>query len=175
MGLVTCRECGRIGISDLAASCPNCARPMNTGQNSQEVVKSNGGVFGARGKYINALIIAALAIAFISAMPERETEKDRAARLAQEDYDKNCEHGDIEAWSWSTIRVADNLKSPSTAVFPSASEANIFKQAPCRYKVRSYVDSQNAFGAIVRVKYSIIMEYNPKDKAWAGSYLDLRE
>lgn len=51
-----------------------------------------------------------------------------------------------------TAEVATQLRSPSTAKFPSANEAvEIYNRKRCSIFVNeSFVDSQNGFGAIVR-------------------------
>ena len=65
--------------------------------------------------------------------------------------------GDIRAFSLATARVQSALKSPSTAVFPSASSAG-YAHYPERTIVSSYVDSQNAYGATVRTDWVVSLE-----------------
>ena len=56
------------------------------------------------------------------------------------------------------------LKAPSTAKFPRVSikypeeGVEIDKTGPQEYRVVSWVDSQNAFGAMIRTKYTIALE-----------------
>jgi hypothetical protein len=64
---------------------------------------------------------------------------------------------DAEAWVIATGYVRNSLKSPSSADFPrlassTSHEGNI-------YYVRSYVDSQNGFGAQIRSGWSCKIEY----------------
>ena len=59
--------------------------------------------------------------------------------------------------------VKDNLKAPTTAKFPSTSEAVIEKMATNLFEVRSYVDSENSFGAMIRTNYSCQVRYKGKD------------
>lgn len=51
------------------------------------------------------------------------------------------------------------LKSPSTAKFPNNSEWNIWKESGKIY-VKSYVDSQNSFGAELRSEFQFILSPN---------------
>lgn len=49
--------------------------------------------------------------------------------------------------------VKQRLKSPSTAKFANVLSANIEQLENQTYKIDSYVDSQNGFGAIIRTRY----------------------
>lgn len=59
--------------------------------------------------------------------------------------------------------IKDNLKSPSTAKFPGhileRSEWTITKNKPTYY-VKSWVDSQNSFGAMIRSEFVIQYEWD---------------
>lgn len=61
---------------------------------------------------------------------------------------------DSEAWRMSCDAVQASLKSPSTAVFPSASTAGWAKDTD-RTIITSFVDSQNSFGGIVRTDWIV--------------------
>ena len=65
------------------------------------------------------------------------------------------------------------LIAPSSAVFPRFSEVRQSYLGNCTWEVLSYVDAQNAFGAMVRSDYLITMEYNPDSKLWSGVDLQL--
>ncbi|MCZ8330414.1 MAG: hypothetical protein O9282_03785 [Flavobacterium sp.] len=58
----------------------------------------------------------------------------------------------IEALSYSQVCVEQNLKSPSTAEFPYATDG-VVQINDSVFVVNSYVDSQNGFGAMIRTKY----------------------
>jgi predicted nucleic acid-binding Zn ribbon protein len=60
--------------------------------------------------------------------------------------------------------VKNVLKSPSTADFPTF-DYTAYDLENNKYKIISYVDSQNSFGAEVRSNYSVILSYNNSD--WA--------
>lgn len=62
--------------------------------------------------------------------------------------------------------VKRNLKSPSTADFPSyySNEHMVHKSGDKIYTVRSYVDSQNAFGAMLRTSFIGEIKQTGKEK-----------
>ncbi|MFA5841117.1 MAG: hypothetical protein WC847_02515 [Candidatus Paceibacterota bacterium] len=51
------------------------------------------------------------------------------------------------------------LKSPSTAKYPTCNSITIERLANDQFNVRSYVDSQNGFGAMVRSNWSVKYHY----------------
>ena len=53
--------------------------------------------------------------------------------------------------------VAKKLKSPKTAEFASDWTNHVSYLGDGKYKINSYVDSQNSFGALVRSKFSCVM------------------
>lgn len=53
--------------------------------------------------------------------------------------------------------VSSSLKAPSTAEFEGYSPAAI-SSAGNRYTVRSYVDAQNSFGAMIRTDFTCVVE-----------------
>jgi hypothetical protein len=63
--------------------------------------------------------------------------------------------------------VKRNLKAPSTAEFPVWTESNCrATQIGNTWKVRSFVDAQNGFGAMIRSDYGVEMSYNPSTETW---------
>lgn len=56
------------------------------------------------------------------------------------------------AYSCATSRVEQMLKAPSTADFPSGGFTE--KTGPDEYLVRSYVDAENGFGAMIRSHFT---------------------
>lgn len=71
-------------------------------------------------------------------------------------------HSDIEIGVEAQMQITRFLKSPSTAKFPL--HPTIDKISEERYKVSSYVDSQNGFGAMIRSTYTVDFTYLPEDK-----------
>lgn len=67
--------------------------------------------------------------------------------------------------------VAKNLKAPATAKFPGDWEESVSveKAGICKFRVVGYVDSQNAFGAMIRTHYTLNVERMSDGKQWEGT------
>lgn len=90
---------------------------------------------------------------------EIEQKRQAEARLARQ-REAQEQTKKIEAWSMAEQFITDRLKSPSTADFGSVSGGTYQDPTTCvtkldggDYLVRGWVDSQNAFGATVRVNF----------------------
>lgn len=80
----------------------------------------------------------------------------RAAEDKKEAADKQhyrARHGEVGAFIAAKDYVSVRLKSPASAKFASSSDSTIVNQGDGKYLVRSFVDSQNAFGAMMRTNY----------------------
>jgi hypothetical protein len=60
----------------------------------------------------------------------------------------------------------DRLKSPGSAEFQSYPKQQITDLGNGKYKVASYVDSQNSFGALVRTHYVCTLQYRTETDDW---------
>ena len=61
--------------------------------------------------------------------------------------------------------LEDRLKSPATADYPWAkTDDTVTELSDNKYKYRSYVDSENSFGANVRTNFEIVVQYAGDDK-----------
>ncbi|WP_460284817.1 hypothetical protein [Clostridium botulinum] len=74
-----------------------------------------------------------------------------------------------KAYETAKSYVEDELKSPTTAEFASINEAKITKLGIDEYKIESYVNAQNGFGAKIKSTFScrIVVDY---DKETADCY-----
>ncbi len=63
------------------------------------------------------------------------------------------------AYSYAEKFVKKRLKAPSTAEFPNMFEKNnhITKLDNRKYKIKSWVDCQNSFGAHIRTQFSCVI------------------
>jgi hypothetical protein len=68
-----------------------------------------------------------------------------------------------KVWVLAKHEVESRLKSPSSAKFPSQSEANI-SEVGDKYIVKSYVDAENSFGASIRNKFTVTLRKNSSGK-----------
>jgi hypothetical protein len=57
------------------------------------------------------------------------------------------------------------LFAPSTAKFASY-DNNMVANDGCTFRINSYVDAQNSFGAMLRAQYRITLEYIPETDKW---------
>jgi hypothetical protein len=85
-------------------------------------------------------------------MPENA--KDKAARLAAEETQRKEEtiyRNEFGAQAICEQHIKDELKAPATARF--GDEITRVNLGGGRYRIQSYVDAQNSFGALIRTKY----------------------
>lgn len=75
---------------------------------------------------------------------------------------------ELDACAMSHVFIKRQLKAPSTADFPVCREPDtIIVGAGIHWTVRSYVDAQNSFGAMLRSDYMVRMRYEPSTDKWA--------
>lgn len=69
--------------------------------------------------------------------------------------------------------VEKRLSSPGSAKFASLSNRSVKvkKTGVCEYRVESFVDSQNGFGALIRTNFTITVTGVPEERYWQGSKL----
>ncbi len=82
----------------------------------------------------------------------------------------------IDAYLFSQEFVKENIKSPTTASFPTSDYKCFVNQYDSTYTVKSYVDAQNGFGAMIRSKYMVEMKYTGgnADDGHNWTLLDIR-
>jgi hypothetical protein len=73
-----------------------------------------------------------------------------------ESSSSSSENNKMLAYNYAEDFIAQRLKSPSTAKFPGIFEKNkhISDLGGGKYRINSWVDSQNGFGAMIRSKWS---------------------
>jgi len=84
------------------------------------------------------------------------------------------EHDPLSAFVMSQTFVEKQLKAPATAKFPLYSESKVTDLGDGKYKVDSYVDAQNSFGAMIRTNYTCTLKYVGDDK-WQAEEVQLLE
>ena len=88
--------------------------------------------------------------------------------------------GKAEAWVMAKQFVKDRLKSPGTAVFGGvlgdyqSPEEVVTDLGSGRFRIRAWVDAQNAFGAKIRNHFLCELEHAGDDR-WRLLSLDFRE
>jgi len=79
----------------------------------------------------------------------------------------------IEALTMCQQFVKDRLRSPKSADFPWASDGRVTALGSGQYRIRSYVDAQNAFGAEVRTNFTCTVQVSGGDR-WRLVNLDMK-
>jgi hypothetical protein len=85
----------------------------------------------------------------------------------------NSNHGnnsDFKAFIAAQEAVKVSLKSPSTAKFASFDTSDVIDMGD-KYRINSYVDAENSYGAKVRVYYSAVV----KSGSWTVETLETSE
>jgi hypothetical protein len=91
-----------------------------------------------------------------------------------ESSSSSVEHSETMAHIMCQDFVKNRLKAPRTAKFPRSSEARTTDLGNGRYRVISYVDAQNSFGALIRTRYACTVQYTGNDR-WRLEALDFLE
>lgn len=70
--------------------------------------------------------------------------------------------------------ITRRLAAPATAVYPSiiGEGVRVDEIAPCRFRVQTYVDAQNGFGALVRTPYTLDLTYLEADRIWTDQRVE---
>ena len=69
--------------------------------------------------------------------------------------------------------VKKNLKAPSTADFPVFRETAVDDLGGGRFRVTSYVDAQNSFGAQIRTNYTCVVKGEEDSTNWTLESIDM--
>ena len=85
---------------------------------------------------------------FRSLSPEEKARQDAADKQARDQ--RYCTDDKIAALVMAQKLVKGTLKAPATAEFASIVDSQVTTIGDCSYRVVSYVDSQNSFGANIR-------------------------
>ena len=64
------------------------------------------------------------------------------------------------------------LTTPSTADFASIADSKVIPLKPCHFRVISYVDAQNLFGAKIRKNYITTTHYKA-DRTWSLNNMEM--
>lgn len=94
-----------------------------------------------------------------------------ASSTEQSDTNYAVEANPVEwAGTYAQVYVTNSLKAPSTAKFGLITNNNITKLDNNDYRVSSYVDSQNGFGAMIRSNWEVLLNYKGGDAKNAGNW-----
>lgn len=91
--------------------------------------------------------------------PVLTTEQKEQIRSERECSDR------ISAWIMAKKFVIRELKSPSSAKFPSKADDHNYL-GDCSHQIVGTVEAQNSFGAMLQSRFSVIMVYLQDEKKW---------
>lgn len=145
MALINCSECGK-QISENADSCPNCGNPILYAK------KKSGCLYKI---FIYLILLPIFAVSIFWVIDGSSDSTSSKSSPDTSDY--------VLAYNYAEKYVKEYLKSPSTAEFPSTREKvahTHYNSSASIYRINSWVDSQNSFGAMIRQRFSceIIMD-----------------
>lgn len=93
---------------------------------------------------------------------EQLEEKAEKEKEQKEEEEKNRKHySKFDALSNTQSQIEEYLKSPGSAEFDSSTDG-VIQVNDTTFTVKSYVDSQNGFGALLRTHYSCKIIFHPK-------------
>ena len=87
--------------------------------------------------------------------------------------ERMCRSGE-DALIESRLMVESQLRAPASAQFPDIDDlgVKVTYLGECRHEVESYVDAQNAFGAMLRREYRAEMQFDTDVGVWiVNSYV----
>ncbi|WP_319230545.1 zinc ribbon domain-containing protein [Draconibacterium orientale] len=148
MALINCPECKK-EVSDSALTCPHCGFQLIHEKKEVEKKTVNKPKKKNNGCLVFFVIIAVLiAIFYITG-----SDDDNSSSNSSPSTNK------FLAYNYAEDFVKESLKSPSTAKFPGVSEKDQHTTdlGGGKYKIESWVDSQNGFGATIRTRFSCII------------------
>ncbi len=138
-----CDHCGKENKSTIGIKCSNCGKLTQSALMALPVL----GVF---------IFLFAISAPYIPDVLWGEDPKPTPAAPVQAAPARDPEYSRrIEVQSCTQLYVEGMLKSPNTADHPWVLASDIVtKVSEGKYRARSYVDAENAYGAVIRAYYS---------------------
>ncbi len=178
-----CAECKKMVLAD-AEKCPFCEAdyPATARIKCKECKKNFPATMdkcvhcGAKaprwpavvGKLFLLLIVGIIVLTIFSEDPD-DTKKSTSNSTSQ-----TVGNDQAGAWASTKFFIKNELKSPKSADFPWYSDQTVQHLGNGLYRVRSYVDAQNSFGALIRTHFEVKIQKHASGK-WTVEYLDLQE
>jgi hypothetical protein len=158
MALLTCPDCER-EVSDAAASCPRCGRPMRDEEITVRYV-DRGMSTGMKFMLFMLGLVVLGGLGSLFADDPTEAPVYAAAKSA-EDARVACR-----------AMVTQGLKAPSTAEFLYGAES-VQRADSTAFLVRGSVDAENSFGANLRTVYTCALRYSADTGEWESATFHL--
>lgn len=114
------------------------------------------------------IVLGLVGVFIMSSLINQKTPQERAQETCEDDW---------QAYYMSQKFVKTRLASPASAKFPPAFDDEVITsyKGACKHTVAAYVDSQNAFGAMLRTRYIATLQYRRTTDDWTIQSLDFDE
>lgn len=162
----SCPFCAEV-IQRKAIKCKHCGEKLDNEESKRitEVKKKARPQTRPVFKVLGAILLVLFALPFIFPIDRENKSKQRIERPREYEPDP------ISAFVMAQEFVSPRLKAPSTAKFPWYSADKVVRTGK-RYKITSYVDSQNSFGAMIRTPFICIIRHVKGDE-WVLEKLEM--
>lgn len=154
-----CRSCQK-HIPNKAKKCPYC------GDNQREWINRH----PLQSCLLVIIFIISLSFILTSIDSNNSSTSDNTSKTAP-----STDEYKYAAISCAEERVKQVLKSPATADFPKTSEWTISQIDPVNYRLSSYVDAQNSFGALIRTAFSCDVKVTDPNEFLCSTSCSLEE
>ena len=144
LALIPCPECKK-KVSSEAETCPNCGVKISGTKAAESAVNEDAATQIGCG----ALLVIAL-IWFFWPSSGDDSKSSSQPKPA---------HSASGAWVICQEFVEQRLKAPASADFPWYSETYVTELGGAKYRVDSYVDAQNSFGAQIRQTFACTVRW----------------
>lgn len=165
-----CPICGgRIYSSDIkgmSVKCGGCGTTLEIPevlQSAAERVRAAEQRWARRALWVGSAVVAVAVIAAVRNAPPEPVESPGPPPARHSNY---MAHSMCERW------VRRRLDTPSTAKFARPRDSTITHEGGGTYVVRSYLDAQNLFGAMVRSQFVCTTSYQEDTDSWRLDALD---
>jgi hypothetical protein len=156
MPLIRCPDCRR-KVSDTAPSCPRCGRPAPLISPEIEAKREE-----SRRVWTRVLLFFVVLIGLLAVLGEFA--KKEVTVYGPDGIQRFTRYGDgpdeIRAFVDCNRFVEASLRAPSTAKFADYSPDRVQAIGASRFRVRSWVDAENGFGARLRGRYTCTVRYD---------------
>jgi hypothetical protein len=142
MAVVKCKEC-KEEVSSSAKTCPHCgvANPGVTGKQQ------------ALGCLVASLLLVGLFVGLVLWVRS-------CLSTSQSTKSPKAPHDTVAAYSICQQFVEERLKAPGSAKWPWIHTDQVTEHlGNGKYRIKSYVDSQNVFGAMVRTHFVCVVQH----------------
>ncbi|EKO3597107.1 hypothetical protein [Vibrio metschnikovii] len=112
--------------------------------------------------FTSKVAIAVLLAATLSGCgkPSQEDKLKKAAKTCSDE---------ILSYQYAKDFIKNQLKSPSSAKFPSFSQINHTYKGNCTHQLSGTFEAQNSFGVMIKNSFDVTVRYNKKNATY---YLD---